>query len=206
MYLIHTPKLLRTLSPSFVEWEMPASTSEPAVYLTFDDGPHVQATPFVLGQLAKYDAKATFFCIGKNVIEHPEIYQMILAQGHSVGNHTHNHLKGWKEKTVDYINNTQQASEVIQSKLFRPPYGRIKNAQAKGLRDLGYRIVMWSLLSADFDVSITPQRCLENVVFNLKPGDIVVLHDSQKAWDRMSHVLPRILEFCKKQGWALKGL
>ena len=206
MYLLQTPKLLRALSPSFVKWEMEATASEPTVYLTFDDGPHPQATIFALEQLAKYEAKATFFCIGKNVVEFPQIYKDIVEQGHAIGNHTHNHLKGWKEKTASYVENTQHAAEVIDSKLFRPPYGRIKNAQAKALNGLGYSIIMWSLLSADFDETITPQRCLENVVFNIKPGDIVVLHDSQKAWDRMSYALPRILEHCKKQGWALKGL
>lgn len=206
MYLIQTPKLLRALAPSFAEWEMPVAAAEPAVYLTFDDGPHPAATPFALEQLAKYDARATFFCVGKNVVEYPEIYDNIIKAGHSVGNHTHNHVKGWRSNTKAYIEDTYAAARFINSKLFRPPYGRIKRMQAAKLHETGYRIIMWSLLSGDFDTALSPERCLENVVFNLKPGHIVVLHDSTKAWDRMSYVLPRVLEHCKKNKWALKGL
>lgn len=206
MYLIQTPKLLRALAPSFAIWEKPVSLSEPAVYLTFDDGPHPTATPFVLDCLAKYKAKATFFCIGKNVIEYPEIYHRILEEGHMVGNHTHNHLNGWHAKSDVYLENTHRAAQYINSKLFRPPYGRIKRMQAKLLHEMGYSIVMWSLLSGDFDIKISPERCLENVVFNVKPGDIVVFHDSQKAWERMSYVLPRVLEHCKKNKWSIKAL
>lgn len=205
MYLVQTPKLLRALAPAVAEWEMPV-TAEPTVYLTFDDGPHPTATPFVLEQLAKYKAKGTFFCIGKNVIEYPAVYEQVLHEGHAVGNHTHNHLKGWKTKTKAYIENTIEASKYIDSKLFRPPYGRISRAQAGQLHDMGYRIIMWSLLSGDFDVTLDPKRCLENVVFHLKPGDIVVFHDSQKAWERMSYALPRVLEHCKKNKWLVRAL
>ncbi len=206
MYLLQTPKLLRAMAPSFAEWEMPADAAQPAVYLTFDDGPHPTATPFALEQLARYGAQATFFCVGKNVVEYPELYDQILAAGHSTGNHTHNHLKGWRTNTKTYIEDTLSAARFINSKLFRPPYGRIKRMQATRLHEAGYRLIMWSLLSGDFDTGLSPQRCLENVVFNLKPGHIVVLHDSTKAWDRMSYVLPRVLEHCKKNGWALKAL
>jgi peptidoglycan-N-acetylglucosamine deacetylase len=206
MYLIQTPKLLRALAPSFAIWEKPASLAEPAVYLTFDDGPHPTATPFVLDTLAQYKAKGTFFCIGKNVVEYPEIYHRILEEGHAAGNHTHNHLKGWGANTKVYIENTQQAAQYINSKLFRPPYGKIKRIQANKLHEMGYSILMWSLLSGDFDIKISPERCLENVVFNLKPGDIVVFHDSEKAWKRMSYVLPRVLEHCKKNKWSVKAL
>lgn len=206
MYLLQTPRLLRMLAPSFAEWQMPVQAHDPTVYLTFDDGPHPVATPFVLDQLAKYEGKGTFFCIGKNVVEYPEIYARILAEGHTAGNHTHNHLKGWTTQTKAYIENALQAAQFIDSKLFRPPYGRIKRMQATHLHDMGYRIIMWSLLSGDFDTGLEPKRCLENVVFHLKPGDIVVFHDSQKAWDRMSYALPRVLEHCKKNGWKVSGL
>lgn len=206
MYLIQTPKLLRAMGPSFAEWEIPVPATDPAVYLTFDDGPHPTATPFALEQLAKYGAKATFFCVGKNVVEYPGIYADILAAGHSTGNHTHNHLKGWKTTTKAYIEDTYAAARFIDSKLFRPPYGRIKRMQASRLHETGYRMIMWSLLSGDFDVALSPQRCLENIIFNLKPGHIVVLHDSTKAWERMSYVLPRVLEHCKKNNWSLKSL
>ncbi|WP_232831720.1 polysaccharide deacetylase family protein [Taibaiella helva] len=206
MYLLQTPKLLRALAPSYAEWSLPAQTQDPAVYLTFDDGPHPTATPFALDQLAHYEAKGTFFCIGKNVVEYPQIYARILQEGHSTGNHTHNHLKGWTTQTKAYIENTLQAAQFINSKLFRPPYGRIKRMQAAQLHEMGYRLIMWSLLSADFDTALEPKRCLENVVFHLKPGDIVVFHDSQKAWDRMSYALPRVLEHCKKNKWRVAAL
>lgn len=206
MYLIQSPKLLRALSPSVAEWQMPVAAGDPAVYLTFDDGPHPTATPFVLEQLEKYEAKATFFCIGKNVADHPDIYERILQEGHSTGNHTYNHLKGWTTKTIPYVENVAQAARLIDSRLFRPPYGRIKRMQANQLHQMGYRIIMWNLLSADFDTSLRPERCLENVVFHLKPGDIVVFHDSTKAWDRMSYALPRVLEHCRRQQWSVRAL
>src|SRR5690554_648706 len=203
MYLLRTPKIIRKLLPNAM-WEMPNDTEDPTVYLTFDDGPNPKATPFVLEQLNKYKAKATFFCIGKNVIEYPGIYNDIIEQGHAVGNHTHDHLKGSKTKSVDYIENVKKATQVIESYLFRPPYGRIKRVQAKTLEKLGYKIVMWSLLSADFDKNISKERCLENVIFNLRPGDIVVYHDSEKAFERMAFSLPKVLEHCKKKSWKLK--
>ena len=206
MYLIQTPKLLRALAPSFAVWEKQEPSNRPAVYLTFDDGPHPTATPFALDTLAKYNAHATFFCIGKNVIEYPEIYHRILDESHTVGNHTHNHLNGWHTDNQTYIADIQQAAKFIDGKLFRPPYGRIKNMQAKQLREMGYSVVMWSLLSGDFDAKLSPERCLENVIFHLKPGDIVVFHDSKKAWERMSYVLPRVLEHCRKNKWAVRGL
>lgn len=204
MYTLSTPDWISKLYVDAV-WKMPLS-SPPAVYLTFDDGPHETITPFVLDLLKQYNAKGTFFCIGKNVIEHPDIYQRILDEGHSIGNHTHNHLNGWKTGTKDYMENVALAKQFIDSKYFRPPYGKIKPMQAKQLKQLGYHIVMWSLLSADFDTEITPERCLENVVFNIKPGDIVVFHDSEKAYSRMSYALPRVLEHCKKQKWQTRAL
>lgn len=205
MYLLRIPHILRKLVPDSL-WEMPNDEHNPKVYLTFDDGPHPEATPFVLEQLEKYDAKATFFCIGKNVIEFPSIYEQVLEKGHAVGNHTHNHLKGSSTKVKDYVEDVQQAATFISSSLFRPPYGRIKSMQVKALKKLNYKIVMWSLLSGDFDQSITAQRCLENVVLNIKPGDIVVFHDSQKAWQNLSYTLPRVLEHCKRNKWTMESL
>jgi len=204
MYLVKAPLWLRKLSPP-AQWDA-ASGEKPTVYLTFDDGPHPKATPFALEQLARYDAAATFFCIGKNVVEHPGIYEDMCRAGHRAGNHTHNHLNGWSAGTEEYINNVRTAAGVISSDIFRPPYGRLKHLQAAELRKAGYRIIMWSLLSGDFDCSISSRRCLENVVFNLKPGHIVVFHDSEKAWQHMSFALPRVLEYCRQQGWQLKAL
>ncbi|WP_291911440.1 polysaccharide deacetylase family protein [Chitinophaga sp. CB10] len=204
-YLTKTPAILKAVYSSCI-WNMPAGTN--AVYLTFDDGPHPEATPFVLDQLKKYDAKATFFCIGKNVIEQPAIYQRILEEGHSVGNHTHNHLNGWKTGTDKYIENVLLAREYIQSSLFRPPYGRITPFQIRMLKKQipGAKIIMWDILSGDFDLDINGEACVQNVVFKLKPGSIVVFHDSTKAWDRMSYALPRVLEFCKKRQYELRAL
>lgn len=205
MYILRIPHLLRKILPDAL-WEMPNEEHNPKVYLTFDDGPHPKATPFVLEQLEKYNAKATFFCVGKNVIEYPAIYEQIMEQGHAVGNHTHNHLKGSATKVNVYIEDVQQAANFISSSLFRPPYGRIKSIQAKTLKKLNFKLVMWSLLSGDFDQTISQQRCLENVVFNLKPGDILVFHDSQKAWQNLSFTLPRVLEHCKKNKWTMERL
>lgn len=178
------------------------------MYLTFDDGPHPEATPFILEQLKKYDAQGTFFCIGKNVVEHPDIYQQILEAGHSTGNHTHNHVNGWKTSTDKYIENILEAGKYISSPLFRPPYGRITPFQVKQLKRTvpGTKIIMWDVLSADFDQEIDGEACVQNVVFKMKPGSIVVFHDSTKAWDRMSYALPRVLEYCKKQGYNMAAI
>ncbi|RAJ75708.1 peptidoglycan/xylan/chitin deacetylase (PgdA/CDA1 family) [Chitinophaga dinghuensis] len=204
-YLTKTPGIIKAIYSSCI-WDMPASTN--AVYLTFDDGPHPEATPFVLDQLKKYGAKGTFFCIGKNVIAYPEIYQRILEEGHSIGNHTHNHVNGWKTSTEKYIENVMLAREYIDSPLFRPPYGRITPFQIRMLKKQipGAKIIMWDLLSGDFDTDINGEACVQNVVFKLKPGAIVVFHDSTKAWERLSYALPRVLEFCKKQKFELRAL
>lgn len=204
-YLTKTPGILKALYKSCI-WDL--SPANNTVYLTFDDGPHPEATPFILEQLKKYDAQGTFFCIGKNVVEHPGIYQQILEAGHSTGNHTHNHLNGWKTSTDKYIGNILEARKYIASPLFRPPYGRITPFQVKQLQRTvpGTKIIMWDVLSADFDQAIDGEACVQNVVFKMKPGSIVVFHDSTKAWDRMSYALPRVLEFCKKQGYRMAAI
>lgn len=197
-YLTKTPALLKTIYKSGT-WNF--SPAKPSVYLTFDDGPHPTATPFVLEQLKKYDAKATFFCIGKNVIEHPAIYQQILEEGHATGNHTHNHLNGWKTGTEKYVENILEARKYIASSLFRPPYGRITPFQVKQIKKVipGAQIIMWDVLSADFDTAINGEDCVQNVVFKAKAGSIIVFHDSTKAWDRLEYSLPRVLEYFRKQ-------
>jgi peptidoglycan/xylan/chitin deacetylase (PgdA/CDA1 family) len=187
-------------------WSGPVSEARPAVYLTFDDGPHPVATPFALSLLAEFEATATFFCVGKNVVEHPALYGRILEEGHAVGNHTQHHLNGWKTNTVQYVEDAEHASRSIASRLFRPPYGKIKRKQAKLLKEAGYQLVFWSLLSGDFDEGISAARCLENVALKLRPGDIVVFHDSEKAWPRMEYALPRVLEHCKIKNWEVKAL
>jgi peptidoglycan/xylan/chitin deacetylase (PgdA/CDA1 family) len=203
MYLVKTPWWLRKIYPSFV-WNMPRD--EKNIYLTFDDGPHETATPFVLDELRKYNAKATFFCIGKNVEKHRAIYQSILDEGHAVGNHTFNHMNGWKNNDFIYIKNISVAAQFIKSNLFRPPYGRIKKAQAKMLLSANQppQIIMWDVLSGDFDTKLSPEKCLKNVLRNTTNGSIIVFHDSTKAWERMSYALPKLLEHFSKQGYSFR--
>ena len=188
-------------------WDMPA-TGEPVVYLTFDDGPHPVATPFALDQLEQYNALATFFCVGNNVTRYPAIYQQVVDKGHTTGNHTFDHVNGWKTDNAKYLKNIIRAKGQINSRLFRPPYGRIKLTQARKLSrsHSDWRIYMWDVLSGDFDQALSPQQCLDNVLLNIRPGSIVVFHDSQKAWDRMSYALPRVLEYCRAQHWAVRAL
>lgn len=206
MYLTKTPFLLRAFYPS-CRWKMPAN--EKVIYLSFDDGPHPIATPFVLEQLEKYNANASFFCIGKNVVEHPEIYQQIIAKGHTVGNHTMHHLNGWKTEDELYLQNIQEANAVISSNFFRPPYGRIKKNQIRKIRadkSIPQEIIMWDVLSGDFDTNITGQQCLNNVLKNTSAGSIVVFHDSAKAWDRLQIALPATLDYFTKKGYQFKAL
>jgi peptidoglycan-N-acetylglucosamine deacetylase len=195
-YFVKTPWWLKKLFPKRV-WEM--DTGRKMIYLTFDDGPHPVATPFVLEQLKKHEAKATFFCIGKNVQAYPDIYQRILEEGHQPGNHTQDHLNGWKTDSAVYLENIQQAGKLIKSSLFRPPYGRISSAQARQMKD--YKVVMWTVLSGDFDTSSSKEKCLSNVLSQVSEGSIIVFHDSEKAWERMSFVLPVILEHFSKKGY-----
>ncbi len=171
------------------------------VYLTFDDGPIPEVTEFVLDTLKQYEAKGTFFCLGKNVAAHPGLYKRILNEGHAVGNHTHNHLNGWKVPSDEYLEDVRLAEAHIQSPLFRPPYGRIRNAQADAIGKK-YRVVMWDVLSYDFNKEISPERCLKNVTENTRNGSIVVFHDSVKAWQNLNYTLPRCLDYFKTSGMS----
>ena len=181
---------------------------EKILYLSFDDGPHPVATPLVLDLLKQYGARATFFCIGKNVQEHPQIYRRILSEGHRVGNHTHNHLNGWKVSDEAYIENIRLAARYIDSDLFRPPYGRISAWQADLLRrpPFNFSIIMWEVLSADFDRALRPERCARNVVRHARPGSIVVFHDSEKAMDRLRGALPVVLDHFSRLGYRFEGI
>lgn len=179
-------------------WSIP--NKEKTVYLTFDDGPTPEITEWVLAELKKHEAKATFFCIGNNIDKHPSIFSKILQEGHAIGNHTFNHLNGWKTDKTAYVQNAMQCAKAIEafaykSKLFRPPYGKIKPSQAKALRDKGYQVIMWDVLSADFDQQISPEQCLENVLRNVASGSIIVFHDSVKAYKNLKYVLPKTLSF-----------
>ena len=209
-YFVKTPWWLKKIYSSYI-WSI--DTKEKILYLTFDDGPHSVATPFVLEELKKYNAKASFFCIGKNVLAEPQIYKRIIEEGHAVGNHTYSHFNGWKTKDNFYLADVSEAGKYIDSILFRPPYGRITSFQAKNikaaLKKPAAKIVMWDVLSGDFDDSLTGQQCLQNVILNAKKGSIIVCHDSQKSFSKLEYFLPIVLDFFEKEGYRfekLKGL
>lgn len=205
MFFVKTPSWLKKFYSNYV-WSI--NTAKPIVYLTFDDGPNAVATPFVLDLLKQYDAKATFFCIGKNVMAEPELYKRILYEGHAVGNHTQNHLNGWKTDDRTYLANVIEARNYIDSRLFRPPYGRITRFQAKQLMALtpNLKIIMWDVLSGDFDNKISQEDCYLNTVKNTVAGSIIVFHDSEKAFKNVSYTLPRALEYFSKKGFIFNTL
>mgnify|MGYP000438616470 CR=1 FL=1 len=205
-YWIKTKSFIKRLFSNYV-WDLPNTQNK--IYLTFDDGPTPEITEWVLEELKKHNVKATFFCIGNNIQKHPELFQKVINEGHVIGNHTYDHMNGWKTETKTYLENIslcdkqiQKSSiENLQSKIFRPPYGKIKTAQAKIVRRLGYKIIMWDVLSADFDQTITPEKCLENVISNVKSGSVIVFHDSIKASHNLKYALPETLNFLKEKGF-----
>lgn len=204
-YFVRTYWWLKLFYPGCV-WEV--KTSEKAIYLTFDDGPHPVATPFVLEQLQQYNAKATFFCIGKNADEHYKIYERIIEEAHAVGNHTYNHLNAWKTKEGVYMNDVYAAKKIINSNLFRPPYGRINNFLVSQLSKEKYNLktIMWSVLSGDFDKNLSNENCYLNVIRNSKPGSIIVFHDSYKAFEKLQFTLPKVLKYFSDKGYIFKSI
>ena len=202
-YWIKTNWIIKKIFSNYI-WDV--SNTKKTVYLTFDDGPIPEVTTWVLEELKKYNSKSTFFCIGENIDKYPEIFKKIISEGHSIGNHTFNHLNGWKTSTNAYLKNIRACEEIIEkttdyhsnSKIFRPPYGKLKTAQSKATRKLGYKIIMWDVLSADFDTTISKEQCLDNVLSNVKPGSIIVFHDSIKAFKNLEYVLPKTLAFLKE--------
>ena len=189
-YWIKTNAFVKKIFSNYI-WDVP--NGENKIYLTFDDGPTPEITEWVLEELQKYNAKATFFCIGHNIQKYPEIFPKVIEKGHSIGNHTFNHLNGWKTPINEYIENVSLCqSEILnlQSQicnLFRPPYGKIKLSQSKKLRKFGFKIIMWDVLSADYDQTISPEKCLVNVLRNVKSGSIIVFHDSVKAFPNLEY-------------------
>ena len=203
--------ILPAKTPAFVEylfsdrtWRMPSD--ERALYLTFDDGPHPRITNKVLDMLAHYNAKATFFCIGNRVAEHPDTYARILNEGHAVGNHTHNHLNGWKTSDDLYMDDICKASSHIKSNLFRPPYGRVSGSQLKKINQVGLETVMWTVLSADYEKNLCKEACTKRVVSNIIPGAIYLFHDSEKAEKNMIHALSTLLEAGSAQGFRFNKI
>jgi|SRR5450432_1977762 peptidoglycan/xylan/chitin deacetylase (PgdA/CDA1 family) len=201
-YFTKTPLWLKMLYPSCL-WNYPLGREEKKIYLSFDDGPHATATPFALDELKKYNAKATFFCIGKNVNEETALYKRILLEGHRVGNHTHNHLNGWKTDNKIYLQNIEKARELIDSDLFRPPYGRATAFQIRNLQEkLHYKVVMWDVLAGDFDPKVNGKQAAERVIRKSKPGSIIVFHDSAKAWQVLYVALPIVLAYFSDKGFS----
>ena len=206
-YWIKTNRLIKQLFSKQI-WDLP--NTERKIYLTFDDGPTPEVTEWVLSLLKAHNVKATFFCIGDNIRKYPEIFKQVVAEGHRIGNHTYNHLQGWKTSNKKYLENisecekTMQQSEYnsTQTNLFRPPYGKIGTVQAAKLRKLGYKIIMWDVLSADFDVRITPEECLKNVISNTAQGSIIVFHDSRKAFKNLEYALPETIKILKEKGFV----
>ena len=214
---VKTNKWIKKVFNNLV-WDIP--NSDKKIYLTFDDGPIPEVTEWVLDILKSEGIKATFFCIGDNIKKHPNIYKRILAEGHQTGNHTFNHLNGWKTETNQYIENSKLCETEIEKfqnlkiqksdsqlptpnfQLFRPPYGKIKPSQSKAIRQLGYKIIMWDVLSYDFDPTISVEKCLENVISNTEQGSIIVFHDSLKAEKNMKYALPKAIQILKDKGFV----
>ncbi len=201
MYFVKTPSIIKPLGRDFL-WNYPRDKKE--LYLTFDDGPTPGVTEQVLDMLKAYDAKATFFCIGKNVEQHPELFRRLKDEGHTVGNHSFSHPDGWKSCTFSYAKDVLKANEQIQSALFRPPYGHITLGQSSLLKKK-FRIVMWDVLSGDFDQIISKEKCLSNVIKNVQNGSIVVFHDSMRASANMLYAVERSLKYFMDEGYTLRA-
>lgn len=204
-YVAKTPNWVKKLFPGSI-WDIKGNRN--TLYLTFDDGPHPQITDFVLDELKRYDARATFFCIGKNVADNKLILNRIVDEGHAIGNHTYNHVNGWKTSSARYVEDVDKASQLIDSKLFRPPYGKITGGQHRQLRKKAnpFSIVMWSVLSGDFDVKITPRQCLDNVLKHAGNGSVIVFHDSEKAFERLKYALPQVLKHFSEKGFVFEKI
>jgi len=226
MYLVKSPLLLKWYYSSLI-WNRPRK--EKIIYLTFDDGPIPNVTDFVLNTLKDFGIKATFFCIGDNIRKHPDVFERLKAEGHAIGNHTYNHLKGWITDDETYINNFLKCQELTQTSLFRPPHGRIKRSQIKGLQALSLnpkkqtsigqpisnvtlntipplQIIMWDVLSGDFDTQLSPEKCYQNVINNTENGAIIVFHDSLKAFERLEYALPKSIKYLLAKGFQFGTL
>lgn len=201
---INVPNFIKRIFPDLI-WNFPDKVQTKEVFITFDDGPTPEITEWVLNTLLNYNAKATFFCLGKNVEMYPDLAKRIIDEGHALGNHTYSHQKGFSMSVERYVQDVDLADEYIHSHLFRPPYGYITPSQSRRLSER-YKIIMWNLLSHDYSSVISPEQCLKTVAKRIKGGSIVVFHDSAKAYRNMSYALPRLLEQLKKDGFICKKI
>ena len=192
-------------APFFLRWYYPKITfnksrKERKIFLTFDDGPIPEVTPRILDILAEYDIKATFFCVGDNIEKYRAIYERIRSEGHQVGNHTYNHLRGWDTEDNIYQNNISKCQQLTGTSLFRPPYARAKKTQLKALYER-YEVIFWDVLSGDFDEQISPEKCYQNVIKHVRSGSIIVFHDNIKALPRVTYALPKVISYLKRAGY-----
>lgn len=202
MFRYTTPAFIKVFYPSLI-WELPAKGRE--VYLTFDDGPHPEITNWVLEQLNEAGAKATFFVVGQNALKYPAMISEITARGHRIGNHTMHHVSGWDASVFKYLREVSLCDAVVRSPLFRPPYGRISPLQIWAMRDK-YKIIMWSILSRDYEADLNIEESLQALKENTEPGSIIVFHDSEKAWKNLKNLLPAYLRFCREEGFEMKKI
>ena len=202
MNLVRTPRILKKVYPE-ITWDI--HDAKPSLYLTFDDGPTPEITAEVLSVLAQFNVKATFFCIGRNVERYPDIYRQVLAGGHATGNHTYSHLKGWFTPNLEYYDDISLAAHFIDSSFYRPAYGMITPAQLRHLKQQ-YRIVLWNIMSYDFDYYTSPEKCLNNVIRYTNVGSIIVFHDSLRASEKVLYALPRVLEYFLEKGFSFKSI
>ena len=209
---LNVPVFIQKLFGS-VTWRMP--DTDPFLFITFDDGPNPEVTPRVLEILKHFKAKATFFCVGENIEKHRGVFEKTVADGHVIGNHTYHHLNGWRTKTDAYIEDVKKCDKMLQfqnpkseirnPKLFRPPYGKIRPSQISNLRSQ-YSIIMWDVLSRDYDENISGEKCLLNVTGHARNGSIIVFHDSMRAKDRVLYALPKVLEYFSERNYSFKSL
>jgi peptidoglycan/xylan/chitin deacetylase (PgdA/CDA1 family) len=193
------PFWLRMIYPKGLVWRIP--TDKPEIFLTFDDGPIPEVTPLVLNILKKYNVKATFFCVGENVQKYPVVFNSLISDGHAIGNHTFHHVKAWKTSYTSYIAEVEQSNMLIKSRLFRPPHGQITWKLARKLKK-EYRIIMWSVLTGDYDKKLSGEQCLANAIKYTSSGAVIVFHDSIKARERLEFALPKYIEYCLAKGYS----
>lgn len=196
MPVFRIPWFVQQLFPNWI-WR---GSEKNALYLTFDDGPGAEHSDWILSCLKKHNIKATFFCVGEASQNNPLILNQIICEGHKIGNHTMRHEKGWTSNTSSYLNSVEDANSILSSNLFRPPYGRIKLKQARLLRKLGYKIIMWTWLSNDFDLNVSAIK-IEGKMNKIKSGDIIVFHDNHRTFDKLKLVLPALIERMLNKGY-----